>query len=187
MDTRLNELRNQIGAIDRGIVAALAQRSRFHCPSQASPAPPAATSAVFDDDTLTARILAEYARVVPEKLQTGNACANDMPACAAADRAVVEAVRRRLRVVLEIARAKAAGQTPHFRALVAARDTAGIEQAITLPAVEEQVVARALTTARELSAEGLPANFSDRVASVYRDWIIPLARRVQVEALLASR
>ena len=67
------------------------------------------------------------------------------------------------------------------------RDAAGLEQAITQPAVEEQVIARALTIARELSSSDLSANFPDTVAAIYREWIIPLARRVQVEALLAGK
>ena len=183
-DTRLNELRNRIGAIDREIVAALAQRSRFGSHAPMFPAPAAAVPIARADDALAVRIQAEYARVVAEKLQPRAACAHDEAACQAADRTLVDAVLRRMRVALEIACAKAAGQTPRFRELVASRDAAKLEQAITLPAVEEQVIARALTSARELHAEDLPANFPDRVASIYRDWIIPLARRVQVEALL---
>ena len=104
-----------------------------------------------------------------------------------ADLAVVDAVCRRVRVALEIARAKAAGQTPHFQSLVAARDAAGLEQAITQPAVEEQVIARARTAARELCNPALATDFPDLIAGIYRDWIIPLARRVQVETLLAGK
>ena len=146
MDTRLNELRGRIGAIDREIVAALAQRSRLGCPAQPSAAPSAA------DDACTARIRADYARLVPEKICARETPVADVSACVAADGAVVDAVRRRMRVVLEVAQAKAAGQTPRFRALVTARDAAGLEQAITQPAVEKQVVARAVTLARELRA-----------------------------------
>ena len=87
----------------------------------------------------------------------------------------------------EAARAKAAGQTPHFQSLVAARDAAGLEQAITQPAVEEQVIARARTAARELCNPALATDFPDLIAGIYRDWIIPLARRVQVETLLAGK
>jgi chorismate mutase len=183
MNTRLDELRNRIGAIDREIVAALAQRSRLGCPARPVTAPTAAK----DDDLSVARVQAEYAPLVAEKICAREIMAADASACAAADRAVVDAVCRRLRVVLEIAHAKAAGQTPRFRALVAARDAAGLEQAILQPAIEEQVIARAVTLARELRAAGGPANFPDRVAAIYRDWIIPLARRVQVETLLAGK
>jgi len=182
MDTRLNELRNRIGAIDREIVAALAQRSRLGCPAQPLTAPTAAEAS----DPFAMRVRAEYTPLVVEKLCAHEIMAADTSACAAADRVVVDAVCRRLRIALEIARAKAAGQTPRFRALVAARDVAGLAQAITQPAVEEQVIARTVTLARELHTAGVPTDFSDRVAAIYRDWIIPLARRVQVETLLAG-
>ena len=187
MDTRLNELRAQIGAIDREIVAALAQRSRLCGPNRTPPSPPAASAAAIDGDSFAARVQAEYAHVVAEKLLSRMTSADDEAACKAADCAIVEAVCRRMRVALDVARAKAAGQSPQFRALVAARDAAGLEQAITQPAVEEQVIARALTIARELSSSDLSANFPDTVAAIYREWIIPLARRVQVEALLAGK
>ena len=183
MNTRLNELRSQIGNIDREIVAALAQRSRFGC--SARPVPAAATART--DDLLAARIQTEYARVVTEKFPVCADGSKAGAACEAADRTVLDALRRRMRVALEIARAKAAGQTPHFRALVAARDTAGLERAITQPAIEEQVIARALTAARELCVDGLSANFPDTVAAIFRDGIIPLARRIQVEALLDGK
>lgn len=182
MDTRLNELRNRIGVIDREIVSALAQRSRFGCPAQPLTAPNAAE----DADRCAVRVWAEYAPRLAEKIGARKILSSDASACAAADRAVVDAVCRRLHVVLEIARAKAAGQTPRFRSLVATRDAAGLEQAITQPAVEEQVIARAVKLARERRAAGVPANFPDRVAAIYREWIIPLARRVQVETLLAD-
>ena len=182
MDARLNELRNRIGAIDREIVAALAQRSRLGCATLPLPAPAAAEAA----NPFAMRVQAEYAPLAAKIICAREILSANASACAAADRAVVAAVCHRLRVVLEIARAKAAGQTPRFRALVAARDAAGIEQAITQSAVEEQVIARAVTWARELRVAGVPANFPDRVAALYRDWIIPLARRVQVETLLAG-
>ena len=186
MDTRLTELRNQISEIDREIVTALAQRSRLNGPTRPG-VPPVAAAVAFDDDTLAARIRSEYARAIPEQYLNPDAPVTDAPACEAADRTLLDAVHRRVRVALQVARAKAAGQTPQFRALVATRDVAGLEQAITQPAIEEQVIARALSSARELQISGLPSNFPDRVAAIYRDWIIPLARRVQVETLLAGK
>ncbi|MEI8241886.1 MAG: hypothetical protein WCI17_01330 [bacterium] len=187
MATQLNELRDQVAVIDREIVAALAQRSRFRCPAQPCPAPSATPVAAFDDAALTALVYADYARLVAKTIAAHETDADNAADCAAADGVLVDAVRRRLRVALAIARAKAAGQTPHFRALIQARDAGELEKAITQPAVEEQVIARAVTAARELPPDGLSASFPNRVAAIYRDWIIPLARRVQVEALLAGK
>ena len=183
MDTSLNELRTRIGTIDREIVAALAQRSQFGSHAPMFPAPRAAAT----DEPLTAGVRADYARLVTEKLCALASNAGDETACEAADRTLIAAVLRRLRIVLEIARAKAAGQAPRFQALISTRNAAGLEKAITQPAVEEQVVARAVSLARELHPAHVPADFPDRVASIYREWIIPLARRVQVEALLAGK
>ena len=177
MSSTLHDLRARIAGIDRELVAALATRSRL--------GPATQPSADKERDRLAARVQAAYAAQVSTFCPASSAAGNSA-ACAAADREVVAAVLQRLRIVLAIAKAKAAGETPRFRALVAARDAAGIEQAITQPAVEEQVVARAVAAAREQHAAGLPANFPDRVAAVYRNWIIPLARSIQVETLLAE-
>ncbi len=177
MSSNLNELRARIASIDRELVAALAARSRL------GPATPPPASEELD--SLTARVQTEYAEQVAA-ICPASSTMNNAAACEAADREVVAAVLRRLHIVLEIARVKADGETPRFRALVATRDAAGIKQAITQPAVEAQVVARAVAAAHELHAASLPVDFSDRVAAIYRNWIIPLARSIQVETLLAE-
>jgi chorismate mutase len=180
MHNRLNELRAQVCVIDREIVASLAQR----LPCGASTAADACASTT--DDRLQARLRAEYAQqaatifVIPAPAST--AAIRE-----AADRAVLAAIRRRLDIALQIAAAKAAGAMPRVRDLAAAQDPAALEAAITQPDVEEQVIARAADTARALlAAAPLPAAFPETVATLYRDWIIPLARRVQVEELLAQ-
>ncbi len=177
MQHRLNELREQVATIDREIVAALAQR--LPC-GAGMPADASAT-----DDRLQARLRAEYAQQVAVVFVTP-APAGATAVREAADRAVLAAIRRRLELALQIAAAKAAGAMPRVRDLAAAQDPAALEAAITQPDVEEQVIARAADTARGLPATDLPANFPQTVATLYRDWIIPLARRVQVEALLAQ-
>lgn len=181
MHARLNELRNQVAAIDREIVAALARRSRF-C-RYARPGLPASAGQAADDP-LGRRIRADYARLVVGEISNREACCRDEPACEDADRMLLEALLRRLRIVREIARAKGASQASDIRSLVEARNADGLERAITQPAVEAQVVARVMTMAGEQSADGMPGDFPERVAAVYRGWVIPLARRIQVERLL---
>ncbi|MEI6211209.1 MAG: hypothetical protein WCR06_06240 [bacterium] len=178
MNTRLNELRDQVAAIDREIVAALAVRSR-----SGARAPASSSDA---SDLITPAIRAEYAQLVARKICTRPAAASETAACEAADAVLLEAVRNRLRVAREIARAKAAGQHPRFCALVEARDAVALESAITQRDVEEQVIARAVTAARELPPQDLSITFADTVAGVFRDWLIPLARRIQVEVLLGK-
>lgn len=168
----LNQLRGQVAAIDREIVAALAQRFGT----------PAATPPALAETPLLARLRAEYAH----QTATAFTAAPVLPPALreATDQAVLAAICRRMEVALRIAAAKAGGAMPRVRDLAAAQDPAALEAAITQPDVEEQVIARAAATARALPA--LPENFPDTVAALYRDWIIPLARRVQVEALLAQ-
>lgn len=180
MSQPLQELRRQIAAIDREIVAALAERSRYVF--QPPPAPDA--SAEPRDADLLSRVLEHYESRVARALAAGDGGPRDPDACARADRAVIAAILRRLRVALEIARVKEINQSARFRALIAARDAAALETAITQPAVETQVVARAAQHAAEQIGPGLPADLPDRVAMVYLDSIIPLARQVQVDALL---
>jgi chorismate mutase len=183
----LDDLRARIASIDREIVAALATRSVF-CRHARPDLTPGSSAAALDDGDLLARIRADYPRLVAEEISDHEMCRRDEESCQAADRALMAAVLRRLRVVLAVARAKADKQAPQFAALIAARDAAALERAITQPAVEEQVLTRVTALAAEhVAAAGVPARFPTRVAAVYRQWIIPLARRVQVDALLAGR
>lgn len=187
MSASLHELRARIAEIDREIVAALAARSIFCRHARPDPTP-SAPGGLLDDSALLSRIRADYPRQVAEEISDHEMCRRDEESCLAADRALMAAVLRRLRVVLEVARAKADGQAPQFAALVQARDVAGLEQAITLPAVEDQVITRVTALAAEhVATAGVPARFPARVAAVYRQWIIPLSRRVQVDALLDGR
>ena len=183
MSQQLQELRRQIATIDREIVAALAERSRYVF----LPPPAPVASAEPQDTALIARILEHYESRVARALAADVSEEPHNPeACARADHAVIAAILRRLRVVLEIARVKENNQRAHFRALIASRDSAALEAAITQPTVETQVVARAAQHADELRTSDMPADLPDRVAMVYLDSIIPLARQVQVDALLGT-
>ena len=182
--SHLDKLRDQVATLDHEIVADLAHRCRVQANTRTRSAPPARPAAL-DDQPLTTRIQKEYQRAIAERLLNAPLSANTTGAIEAADRAVVDAVRRRLRVALEIAQAKSASQ-PQLRTLIATRNPTRLEQAITQPAVEKQVITRIRNAAREQSATDLPTHFTDRVADLYRDWIIPFARRIQVEALLES-
>ena len=180
----LERLRRRIAAVDEDVIAALLRRSLFGKPAPHRAGPATPWPAGLTNIELLARARHDYERLALPAL-----CAEteeDSEVADAEDRAVIAAVTNRLRLVAMIAATKGCSRTAAFRNLRAARDAAGLEAAITDPAIEAQVVARAAARAAALRPAGTPTDLPARVAAVYRDWIIPLARHLQVEILLAT-
>ncbi len=88
-----------------------------------------------------------------------------------------------------VAESKYRAAPERFRAMIEAGDDAALYQAVTDAAVEQAVLDRvarkADTYTRELAGlSGTPAPEPDRIADIYRTWIIPLNKRVQTAYLL---
>ena len=109
-----------------------------------------------------------------------------------ADVAALQALSKRIHYGKFVAEAKYRASPAAYAALAAARDEAGIMAALTDAAVEAAVVARVRAKAAAFSADvgagpGEPPTLKvdpDAVAAVYRDWVLPLTKEVQVEYLL---
>ena len=178
MSETLQQLRTAIAQLDREIVAALAARSRF-----AAAAPDRTTiGAGFDEIAL--HVLDSYTQTL--RLLCPAHAPADASASRDADTRVLETVSRRLHLARDVGRRKAAQQREHFATLIAARDAAALETSITQPDVEQEVIGRAAALAVDVRTADMPSDLPDRVAEIYRQWVIPLARREQVAILLAS-
>ena len=189
----LAHLRHIIAALDEAVVDNLcirAQRrlnSSLYALAGENPAPPAILASQFAGaPTLAARIQVlrpgYLQHVLPILCEPGQD--TGQPACLSADGACLDALARRLALSVHVATRKKEALPPALQAAVLARDPAGVEQSITHPAVEAEVLARVRARTAAVSANpGLP----DRLARLYDGWIIPLSRKIQVHGLLAGR
>lgn len=127
--------------------------------------------------------------VLPALTQTGITfvTAATVQAC---DVACLHALLLRLRFAVLVAESKIKAADVRLRTAAAAGDTAGLNDLITYPIVERAVIERARGHVAEFARHqhlppGQTAALSSAVAAVYRDWILPLSRDVQVSWLIA--
>ena len=189
----LAHLRHIIAALDEAVVDSLCVRAQRRLNSGlydlAGEKPPvlATQAARFAAaSTLAARIQVlrpgYLADVLPVLCEPGED--TGQPACLSADGACLDALTRRLALSVHVATRKKEALPPALQAAVLAGDPAGVELAITHPAVEAEVLARVRTRTAAVSAN--PA-LPDRLVRLYAGWIIPLSRKIQVHGLLAGR
>ncbi|MFA5205416.1 MAG: chorismate mutase [Lentisphaeria bacterium] len=109
---------------------------------------------------------------------------------AVCDTACLQAISRRVHYGKFVAESKYQAHPERFLPLLAARDAAGILAAITDAAVEAKVLERvelkAGTYCREISGSSLGGGLDpEDIVEVYRRWLIPLTKEVEVAYLLA--
>ena len=136
-----------------------------------------------------ARILNDYTSVIIPRLcppgddrQYGSSVVCDIP--------LLQAASRRIHYGKFVAESKYRQTPAAFDPLIAAGDTDGLFAAITHVDVEQQVIARVaeksttfLSALRRQGASRIPS--VSCLTDIYREWIIPLNKAVQVEYLLA--
>ncbi len=103
--------------------------------------------------------------------------------CMAADTACLDALVRRLALSVHVATHKRNAIPETLHTAIQSGEAAQVEEAITHPAVEVEVLARIRTRAL---AEGATEPTPNQIAALYEDWIIPLSRKIQVHGLLAD-
>jgi chorismate mutase len=98
---------------------------------------------------------------------------------------------RRIHFGKFVAEAKFVKDPERFVKLIKAGDTKGIDDAITVAAVEEQVLERLRLKAATYGTEpdssiaSAPAKVNaDAVKAMYKDWVIPLTKEVEVDYLM---
>ncbi|KAL5417157.1 hypothetical protein PMIN03_001780 [Paraphaeosphaeria minitans] len=108
---------------------------------------------------------------------------------ATCDVMVIQALSRRIHFGKFVAEAKFVKDPESFVKLIKAGDTKGIDEAITVAAVEEKVLERlrlkAATYGTEPDSSSSPAKVNaDAVKAMYKDWVIPLTKEVEVDYLM---
>jgi chorismate mutase len=111
---------------------------------------------------------------------------------ATCDIACLQALSRRIHFGKFVAESKFRAETERFTRLIKAEDREGIEAAITKPAVEKQVLERLRLKVQTYGTDpsaGSPdipqAKINvDAVVSMYRDFVIPITKEVEVEYLM---
>jgi len=101
--------------------------------------------------------------------------------CMAADTACLDALARRLGLSVHVATRKREAIPETLHAAIKSGEATQVEEAITHPAVEVEVLARIRAQALAEEADEVTIN---QIAALYKDWIIPLSRKIQVHGLL---
>jgi len=107
----------------------------------------------------------------------------------ACDIAVLQALSKRIHYGKFVAEAKFQADREGMAKLILANDADGIMQALTNEAVEEKVIERVRTKASRYGVDGTSDESvykvrPDVIAELYRDYLIPLNKKVQVRYLL---
>ncbi|KAJ4410834.1 chorismate mutase aro7 [Didymella pomorum] len=102
----------------------------------------------------------------------------------------LQALSRRIHFGKFVAEAKFQKEPARFAALIKAEDRKGIDEAITNAAVEKKVLERLRLKAKtygtdpDLASDGVSKVNAEAVVAMYKDWVIPLTKEVEVEYLM---
>ncbi len=143
-----------------------------------------------DDVNLTGEILERYLQMLPRLCpegddgQYGSSVEHDVSA--------LQAIGRRIHYgALFVAESKFRGDPDGYRRLIADGDVAGIEERLTRREVEERILVRVREKVEGWQASANPKirNLvpSGEVVSFYRETVIPLTKRGEVQYLLSLR
>jgi chorismate mutase len=157
-------------------------------PALAAPAPIAATAV-----NINARIQQVYEQhIIPAVCAPGDD--EQYGSSAVCDVACLQALSKRIHYGKFVAESKYCRQPAAFAPLLRAGDTAGVLALITDAAVEARLLRRverkAATYGQEIDADGPTQAYKippRLIADIYRDWIIPLTKGVEVAYLLERR
>ncbi|KAF2659165.1 chorismate mutase [Lophiostoma macrostomum CBS 122681] len=109
---------------------------------------------------------------------------------ATCDVTCLQSLSRRVHFGKFVAEVKFLKETERFVKLIKAEDRKGIDEAITDSKVEQKVLERLRLKAKtygtdpDLSANGLSKVDAETVVAMYKDWVIPLTKEVEVEYLM---
>lgn len=188
----LSHLRRMIASLDETLVDSLCARARlrlngplYAVPGDPDPGLQTLAGRFADSPTLAGRLhllRPPYLRLLLTTLcEPGDG--DERSACLAADAACLDALARRLALSVHVATRKREAIPEALRAALRTGDPVRVEDAITNPAVEAEVLARVLARARETAPR---VETPGQIAALYAEWIIPLSRKIQVHGLLAA-
>ena len=188
--TALSSLRAMIADVDSSLLRAFAARSRFRLnPGLYAHAEPIdidtlARAFAHGDATEQTRALRRFylTNAVPYLALPGD---DPEPRAALhADTDAIAALARRFRFASRVIARKRVEQAPALRAAAQTGDPAKVEQALLNAAVEQRVLERAQAYAQR---EGLSEQLAKQVSWLYRDYLLPISRLIQVHLVLDDR
>ncbi len=109
--------------------------------------------------------------------------------CAVTDVACLQVLSRRIHYGMFVAESKFRETPESFRETIRAGDTAELLRLITHPEIEERVLKRVELKARTYGRDfdgraGQDRIQADAVVEIYRRWVMPLTKEIEVEYLL---
>lgn len=179
--------------------------SRYQCPDENPffpdklPVPvlaPVSWPQVLAPNTVNvnSRIMTLYLEKVVPRVCGGEGTDDEQyGSTAVCDINVLQAISKRVHFGKFVAEAKFQAETEKYKKLIAARDSAGIMEALTNRVVEERLLRRvrhkAQTYGSEIEDEGRCEDATlkvepDVIVEIYRDILIPLTKEVEVDYLL---
>lgn len=116
----------------------------------------------------------------------------NLGSCTVCDIDNLQALSRRIHFGKFVAEAKFQNEREKYTKLIQDRDIKGIEEAITNSAVEEKILLRLIEKGKAYGVDPtlkFSQNIQSKVspeylAKIYKDWVIPLTKRVEVDYLL---
>jgi chorismate mutase len=190
--TALSSLRAMIADIDASLIRAFAGRRRYALnPTLYVHAEPVdlhdlARAFAVGDQTEQTRLLRRFylTTVVPYLASRGEDA--DPREALYADTEVISALARRCRFSTKVIARKRIELAPELRAAAKTGDPAAVEHALLNEAVEEKVLARIVNFARaeHFDLQGGPESVVRHLVALYRDYLLPLSRLIQVYVIL---
>lgn len=143
-----------------------------------------------NDNDLIKKIYIEH--IVPLVSAGEGEQPENLGSCTTCDIENLQALSRRIHFGKFVAEAKFQNEREKFTKLIQDKDSAGIEEAITNSAVENKILERLIEKGKVYGSDPTlkwsQAEQSkldpEYLAKIYRDWVIPLTRKVEVDYLL---
>ncbi len=187
----LSHLRQLIASLDEALTDALCARSKlgfleahYSMPDEPAPGLQMLAGEFAETASLAGRV--RVLRPVYLRLLLPSLCEparHDAPSPGlAADAACLDALARRLSLSVHVATRKREAIPAALQTAIESGNPRRVEQAITHPAVEDEVLQRVKT---RVAGQSPDPDLPGRVAAIYAEWIIPLSRKIQVAGLLA--
>jgi chorismate mutase len=190
--TALSSLRAMIADIDASLIRAFAGRRAYHLnPSLYVHAEPVdmhdlARAFAIGDATEQTRLLRRFylTTVVPYLAAQGED--TDPREALYADTEVISALARRCQFSKKVIARKRVELAPELRSAAQTGDPAAVENALLNQAVEEKVLARIVNfaEAEHFDPKGRPESVVRHLVALYRDYLLPLSRLIQVYVIL---
>eukprot|EP00510_Aplanochytrium_minuta_P000237 CAMPEP_0184019698 /NCGR_PEP_ID=MMETSP0954-20121128/8907_1 /TAXON_ID=627963 /ORGANISM="Aplanochytrium sp, Strain PBS07" /LENGTH=242 /DNA_ID=CAMNT_0026301415 /DNA_START=114 /DNA_END=839 /DNA_ORIENTATION=+ len=121
--------------------------------------------------------------ILPKMCEEGEDGENLGSTCVC-DATVLQAVSKRIHFGKFVAEAKFCAEEEKFTKLIRNKDSDGLMEALTHAAVEEKVIERVRKKASHYGTDGIDNAYKvqpDVIAQLYREYLIPLNKEVQVE------